>query len=148
MPYLAMIDRLRAFIRKTSSTLFICGYSFRDEHLNACLVEGLTGSPRSTVFGLLYGNLVDYPEAVKLAGTVGNLSLLARDGALLGTRAGGWDNRDLGETATLSGAVELTPDPAGGTAKIVLFHLGDFACLGHFLAALIGNDMGGPTYGI
>jgi hypothetical protein len=148
MPYLAMFDRLRAFIRKPSSALIICGYSFRDEHLNACLVEGLTGSPRSALFGLLYGNLSDYPEAVKLAGMVGNLSLLARDGALLGTRKGVWDNRDLGDAATLSGAVELTPDPAAGTAKIAIFHLGDFASLGRFLAALIGNDMGGSTYGI
>jgi len=148
MPYLALIDRLRAFIRKPSSVLVVCGYSFRDEHLNACLVEGLTGSPGSAVFGLLYGNLVDYSEAVKLAGTAGNLSLLARDGALLGTRESGWDNRDLGDAATLSGAVELTPDLKGGAAKVVLFHLGDFACLGRFLAALIGNDMGGSAYGI
>jgi len=148
MPYLAMIDRLRAFIRKPSSILVVCGYSFRDEHLNACLVEGLTGSPRSAVFGLLYGNLIDYPEAVKLASTTGNLSLLARDGALLGTRKGGWGNSDLGAAATLSGAVELISDQEGGTAKVVLFNLGDFACLGRFLAALIGNDMGGSAYGI
>ena len=121
MPYLAMIDRLRAFIRKPSSTLVICGYSFRDEHLNACLLEGLTGSPRSAVFGLLYGNLVDYPEATKLAGTASNLSLLARDGALIGTREGGWDNRDLSDTTILSGAVELAPDPAGGTSKVAFF---------------------------
>ena len=45
MPYLAMVDRLRAFVRKPSSVLVVCGYSFRDEHLNACLLEGLTGSP-------------------------------------------------------------------------------------------------------
>lgn len=148
MPYLAMIDRLRAFIRKPSSILVICGYSFRDEHLNACLVEGLTGSPRSAVFGLLYGKLVDYPEALKLAGTAGNLSLFATDGALIGTREGFWDNRDLGDVATLSGAVELIPDPVGGTAKVALFNLGDFAYLGRFLEALIGNDVGGSAYGI
>ena len=72
------------------------------------------------MFGLLYGDLVDYPEAVKLAGTAGNLSLLARDGALLGTREGGWDNPGLRDTATLSGAVELTPDPTSGTATVVI----------------------------
>jgi len=148
MPYLAMIDRLRAFIRKPSSILVICGYSFRDEHLNACLLEGLTGSPKSAVFGLLYGNLTDYPEAKKLASRVSNLTLLARDGALLGTQEGSWDNRDIGDIAALSGAVELIPDPAGGTAKVASFHLGDFARLGRFLTALIGNDMGGSGYGI
>jgi hypothetical protein len=148
MPYLAMIDRLRTFIRKPSSVLVVCGYSFRDEHLNACLLEGLTGSPRSAVFGLLYGNLADYPEATKLAGTAGNLSLMARDGAIIGTRSGGWDNRDPGDTGIWSGAVELGADPAGGTAKVASFHLGDFARLGRFLAALIGRDAPGGSDGV
>lgn len=148
MPYLAMIDRLQAFVRKSSSVLIVCGYSFRDEHLNACLLEGLTGSPRSAVFGLLYGNLADYPEATRLASTAGNLSLLARDGALIGTRRGDWDNRDLDDAATLSGAVELIPDPTDGTTQVTLFRLGDFGYLGRFLATLIGNDMGGSTHGI
>jgi hypothetical protein len=34
LPYLAMIDRLRAFFRETNSVLVICGYSFGDDHLN------------------------------------------------------------------------------------------------------------------
>jgi hypothetical protein len=148
MPYLAMIDRLRTFIRKPSSVLLVCGYSFRDEHLNACLLEGLTGSPRSAVFGLLHGNLADYTEAAKLAGTAGNLSLMARDGAIIGTRSGGWDSRDPGDTGIWAGAVELAPDPAGGGGKVASFHLGDFARLGKFLAALIGRDAPGGLHAI
>jgi hypothetical protein len=145
MPYLAMIDRLRSFIRKPSSVLVVCGYSFRDEHLNACLLEGLTGSPRSAVFGLLYGNIADYPEAAKLATTTSNLSMMARDGAIIGTRSGSWDNRDPGDTAMWAGAVELAPDSSGGASQVATFHLGDFARLGSFLAALIGRDaQGGP----
>lgn len=148
MPYLAMIDRLRTFIRKPSSVLVVCGYSFRDEHLNACLLEGLTGSPRSAVFGLLYGKLADHPEAVKLAGTAGNLSLMARDGAIIGTRSGSWDNRDPGDTGIWSGAVELVAGPARGASKVASFHLGDFARLGKFLAALIGRDAPGGGHAI
>lgn len=142
MPYLAMIDRLRAFIRKPSSVLIICGYSFRDKHLNACLLEGLTGSPKSAVFGLLYGILADYPEASKLAGTASNLSLLARNGALVGTREGAWDNREPSELAILSEALELKHDQICDSTKTVLCNLGDFACFGRFLANLIGNDTG------
>ena len=143
-----MIDRLRAFIRKPSSILVVCGYSFRDEHLNACLLEGLTGSPRSAVFGLLYGNLEDYPEAIKLASTVGNLSLMARNGAVIGTRKGTWDNREPSDTSIWTGAVELAADPAGGTAKVATFQLGDFARLGKFLAALIGHDTSGGGHAV
>ena len=148
MPYLAMIDRLRTFIRKPSSVLVVCGFSFRDEHLNACLLEGLTGSPRSAVFGLLYAKLGDYPEAIKLAGTAGNLSLMALDGAIIGTRSGGWDNRDPGDTGIWSGAVELVANPAGGASKVASFHLGDFARLGKFLAALIGREAPGGGHAI
>lgn len=148
MPYLAMVDRLRSFIRKPSSVLVVCGYSFRDEHLNACLLEGLTGSPRSAVFGLLYGNLAEYPEAVRLASTAGNLSMMARDGAIVGTRSGGWDNRDPGDTGIWSGAVELTPVAAGSTTKVATFHLGDFARLGKFLTALIGREPPGGAHAV
>jgi len=45
MPYLAMIDRLRAFLKKPSSVLITCGYSFRDVHINANFLEGLQGKP-------------------------------------------------------------------------------------------------------
>lgn len=38
MPYLAMLDRLRAFFRgKDAPRLVVCGYSFLDDHLNGLL---------------------------------------------------------------------------------------------------------------
>ncbi|HWW61561.1 MAG TPA: SIR2 family protein, partial [Thermoanaerobaculia bacterium] len=46
MPYLAMRDRLRAFV-KTRSVFMTCGYSFADEHLNEDLMFGLTANPAS-----------------------------------------------------------------------------------------------------
>jgi hypothetical protein len=144
MPYLVMIDRFRAFLRTPSSALIVCGYSFGDEHLNACLLEALTGSPLSAVFGLLFNNLADYPEATKLAGMVGNLSILAKDGAVIGTQLGKWDNRDPGDWGASSGA--LASSTISGSGKAVSFHLGDFARLGRFLAALIGSD--GPSHAI
>ena len=48
MPYLAMVDRLRAFLKQPTSTLILCGYSFRDEHVNEVYRDGndLTVGPR------------------------------------------------------------------------------------------------------
>ena len=40
MPYLAMIDRLRAFLKQPSSVLVICGYSFRDDHITKLSYRG------------------------------------------------------------------------------------------------------------
>ena len=35
MPYFAMLDRLRVFLRSDQCVLLTCGYSFGDEHINA-----------------------------------------------------------------------------------------------------------------
>lgn len=144
MPYLVMIDRLRSFIKKPSNVLVTCGYSFRDEHLNASLLESLTGNPRSAVFGLLYGDLEDHPEAVKIASTTGNLSLLARNGAVIGTRKGLWDSNGIGVISWL-GAITLEDAP-NGDAKVARFRLGDFDLLGKFFASLIGRDNSGGNH--
>lgn len=81
MPFLAMTDRLRGFLSKPSATLVTCGYSFRDEHLNECMIEALSGNPRAVVFGLVFGTLADHSEAAALARSTTNLNLLAKDGA-------------------------------------------------------------------
>ncbi len=54
MPYLAMFDRLKAFIRRSSSLLVTIGISFDDEHLNEVIRQGLERNTSSHCFGLLY----------------------------------------------------------------------------------------------
>lgn len=43
MPYLAMIDRLRAFLRRRGAARFVSGYSFGDRHINEAMIQGLEG---------------------------------------------------------------------------------------------------------
>jgi hypothetical protein len=43
MPYLAMMDRLKAFLAKARAVLIICGYSFRDVHINSLISQALAG---------------------------------------------------------------------------------------------------------
>jgi hypothetical protein len=43
MPYLAMLDRLRAFLKQPAGVLIIAGFSFGDDHLNEIIVQGLQG---------------------------------------------------------------------------------------------------------
>jgi hypothetical protein len=64
MPFLAMQDRLKAFLARPEAVLAICGYSFADEHFNALIREGLRGNARLVVFGLVYGNLVQGHPAI------------------------------------------------------------------------------------
>ena len=90
MPYLAMMDRLRAFLKQASSALFFSGYSFRDEHINAVVVQGLQATQTAVVFALLFEELAKYPNAVKLALQRTNLTLIAPDGAVIGGYQAKW----------------------------------------------------------
>lgn len=121
MPYLAMSDRLSAFLQQSPAVLVVCGYSFRDQHINEVLSQELQGNPRAACFALLYGPLGNYPLAVKAAEVRSNLTLLAEDGAVVGTRREDWQE-----------AADPYPDEGTPGAR-EKFHLGDFGDFGGFL---------------
>ena len=140
MPYLAMIDRLRAFLRQPTATLILCGYSFRDEHINEVIVQGLQSTQTAIGFSLLFGKIADYPQAVKLACERPNLSLLARDGAVISGRQASWPEKEAASVPTGNG-VAWKPVKAGDEKanKQAEFLLGDFAEFGKFLRELVGQ---------
>lgn len=141
MPYLAMIDRFRAFLKRPSAVLIICGYSFRDDHLNANLVQGLQGNSTAVAFALLHGKLAAYGTAMRLAATRSNLTLLADDEAVVGTKRARWAKREEHEVHPPSLAVEwVAKAPGEGESRQALFTLGDFARFGSFVAELIGAE--------
>jgi hypothetical protein len=144
MPFLAMTDRLRGFLSKPSATLVTCGYSFRDEHLNECMIEALSGNPRAVVFGLVYGTLAEHSEAAALARSTTNLNLLAKDGAVIGGQQGTWSTPDGLGGGILQFAVRHVP-AAGATDDLTEFLLGDFAKLGAFLATMTGTTLLGEV---
>jgi SIR2-like domain len=119
MPYLAMIDQFRGFLRKRRAALVICGFSFGDEHLEDVLLQELEGNPTAAAFALMYGKLEDHGRAVALAEQRPNLSVYARDGAVVGTQKGPW-----------------APDAEEKTTEV---DLGDFQALGALLAEMSGR---------
>jgi hypothetical protein len=119
MPYLAMIDQLRGFLRKRRATIVICGYSFGDEHLEDVLLQELEGNPTAAAFALMHGALGDYATAVSLAERRPNLSLIAQDAAVIGTQRGDW-----------------APGNDGAPVSITI---GDFNRLGDLLAEMSGE---------
>jgi hypothetical protein len=136
LPYLAMLDRLKAFLNHGQAVLVTCGYSFIDQHLNEVILQGLNGNPTAICFGLLYGERSGSPEAVTRATKQPNLNLLAVDGAVLGTIEGEWESIEkkdhhLDGIAAASGAL---PGRATCPEERNKFLLGDFAALGNFLA--------------
>ncbi len=120
MPFLAMHDRLKAFLGRPGAALVVCGYSFADEHFNALLRDGLRGNATAVVFALAYENLAATHPAIPLAEEAPNFLLLARDAAVIGGSRKPWKN---------------STDPSEPSNCL----LGDFAEFGKFLAATSGQ---------
>ncbi len=135
LPYLAMLDRLRAFLSRGQSVLVTCGYSFSDFHLNEIITQGLSGNPNAVCFALLHGDRANYAEAVKQARKQSNLSLLAVDGAVLNTIECDWHSDAKTDhifhgTAVQNGEMKNRTKISADTCK---FLLGDFVAYGKFL---------------
>jgi len=142
MPYLAMIDRLRAFLVQGQVVLVTCGYSFSDQHLNDAILQGLSGNPNAMCFGLIYGDLKTIPsETIAQARKYPNLSLLAVDGAILGTLERPWRQDEKADhpmhrKAVQFGDIENRTKAPTDQCK---FLLGDFSSLGDFLAGQLAQ---------
>jgi hypothetical protein len=142
MPYLAMMDRLRAFLKQPTATLVVCGYSFSDNHLNEMIVQGLQGNATATAFALLHGSLNNRKNLVSIATTRSNLNLLAKDEAVIGSKRSPWTTeKDINSCPPNSTAVTWVdhPDPTKKTLRNANFELGNFANFGFFLEELIGE---------
>lgn len=123
LPYLALLDRLRLFLRQSSAVLVSVGFAYRDEHINDTVAQALNANPTGSVQALLYGALSEYPEAALLARAAPNLSLLARDAAVVGTISQSWSS---GGAAAECGA-------------------GDFGQFGAMLLDLVGRAAAPPA---
>lgn len=133
MPYLALFDRLRGFLRSSNAILVTCGYSFRDQHLNEVFREGLERNAGAVVFGLLHGELSHYSAAGRIAQRVGNLVLLAPDGAVVGRARGRWRSVDGADGDAAAPGLEVDGEE-------VSVRLGDFARLAALLRELAGGE--------
>lgn len=152
MPYLALIDQLNRFVRRKSSLLIVCGYSFGDDHLNDTIVNALKANPTAMVLGLMFGNHETggdggelrerYAKANILAKRQHNLNLWTFDKAIIGTNLGPWTHlpgRDDGDVDLLN---FIASEPIAGDlpARRSLVKLGDFAVFTDFLKRIIGTS--------
>jgi hypothetical protein len=152
MPYLAMFDRLKAFfhVNRTKNRavvgrqeedaprLIVCGYSFLDDHLNEVLLDGLRGNRNAQCFALMYSNLEDNPRVVKYAEKQGNLTVLAKDGAVIGTRVGRYRPGTHGGEEHKPWLYQEVVMNSGAPENQPRCNLGDFHYFGLFLRQLCG----------
>ena len=132
LPYSALFERLRRFLTTPDTLLMCSGFSFLDAHICAVLDEALSANAHTAIFAFQYRTLEKENSAVKLAHSRPNMSVYARDGAVISGVEGRWQpgqppNEEWEEIRrTFWGNV--SPDEPTG------FLLGDFAKLAQFLA--------------
>ena len=136
MPYYAMLDRLRVFLRTDQCVLVTCGYSFGDEHVNATIAQGLSGNSNAACLGMIFGDRCDAPRGVELAKRHGNLTLLAADGGVVGTVDGAWDSvlKEDNPAYPIAVGTEVAAGRTSAPPNGCKWLLGDFASLGRLLA--------------
>lgn len=141
MPYTAMLDRLRVFLRSGQCVLVTCGYSFGDEHINANIMQGLVGNPDAACIALIFNDLGNAPKAMGLAKKHANLTVLAADGGVVGTILRPWVTvvKDSNPAYAIAVATDVPAWRTKAPAAQCKWLLGDFAAFGRFLAQQLSN---------
>lgn len=100
MPYTALMDRLCNYLRQPDSVLFICGYSFNDEHINERILSGLRGESTSHVYVFYYDiywengrknySFTNESKLAQIAQSNSRISVFACRSAVIGGHYGEW----------------------------------------------------------
>ncbi len=132
LPYSALFERLRAFLTTPDSLLICTGFSFFDSHICAVFDEALAANAHTAILAFQYRPLADEALASKLAVNRPNLSVYARDGAVVSGMAGRWQPGELLNDEWKD--IRQTFWQAASQGSAAQFLLGDFAKLARFFA--------------
>lgn len=99
-PYASFMDRLNLFLKQDDAVLFVCGYSFGDEHINERIISALKSNSDAHVYVFFYDVIwkngckinsftAEHPLA-KLAEECNKITVLASKYAVQGTKFGEW----------------------------------------------------------
>ncbi|MFN7107242.1 MAG: SIR2 family NAD-dependent protein deacylase [Brevundimonas sp.] len=138
-PYSALMDRLTKSLDRDDAILFVSGYSWGDDHINALIFDALEAKKRPHVVALQYEDPADTSVLVERAKRYLNLMVLGPRVAYIGGRRGDWTLAELRNAPQIEGVFQLDPgvgaDPQTGQGTL---GLGDFAKWAKFLGDLTG----------
>lgn len=131
-PFSALYERLRTFLMTPDSLLLCVGFSFADAQISAVLDEALAANTHSAIFAFQFRALDQEYAAASLALRRPNLSVYARDGAVIFGVPGLWQpGRPLSDEWETIRSTFWKFGAANGRGE---FLLGDFALLARFCA--------------
>jgi hypothetical protein len=136
-PYSALLDRLTRVLERDDAILFVCGYSFSDDHINAIIFDALEAKRRPHVIALQYADPEDGSVLADRAARFLNLMALGPQTAFIGGRRGRWRLEEVRGAPQIAQAFQLDlpgeNEPPSGAGTLLL---GDFARFAEFLGAL------------
>ncbi len=129
-PYSALFEKLRSFLTSPDTLLLTCGFSFLDAHICAVVKEAMAANPHSAVFAFQFNDLEKEKAVSSIAHSHPNVSVYARDGAIVNGIEGRWEpgQPPNEEWEAIRHTFWKTTTGSGE------FLLGDFAKLARFLA--------------
>ncbi|MCR9223980.1 MAG: SIR2 family protein [Hyphomonas sp.] len=130
-PYVALFDRLQAFLRTPDTLLIASGFSFFDTHVSAKVDEALAANPTASVFAFQYGGLAHHDAAARIASRRPNFSVYASDKAIINGVTGDWRP---GDPPSRDWAPIRSSYWGSGAEEASRFLLGEFSALAQFLA--------------
>ncbi|WPQ66084.1 SIR2 family protein [Chitinophaga sancti] len=90
-PYSSYIERLSSFLKKDDGVLFICGYSFGDEHINDTIMNALAQSKSTTIIALVFDeNLNEKSIPVNIGRRSNRIMVCGNKKALIGGAFADW----------------------------------------------------------
>ena len=144
-PYSALFERLRSFLTSPDTLLLCSGFSFLDAHISAVLEEAMTANAHSAIFAFQYKTLAEEETVASMARLRPNLSVYARDGAIISGVAGRWEpGQPPSEEWEAIRHTFWKPASGSGSGE---FLLGDFAKLASFLALTQVHTLEEPNEG-
>ena len=139
-PYSALFERLRTFLMMPDSLLLCTGFSFSDAQITAILDEALAANNHTAILAFQFRPLDQEDAAVELAGHRPNLSVYARDRAMISGVPGTWQpgKPPTDDWETIRSTFWRYGSTGGGGE----FLLGDFAELARFFALAQASTFG------
>ncbi len=129
LPFMSYLDRLRKVLSTGECLLLVGGYSFRDQHINEVLRQGLRSNTRLAINAFMFG--APSTDLLELAHAYKNVSVFGPLSACLCGRHGAWL-----APSRKKHAGEEWPfwDETNNR-----FTLGDFRMFGQFLHSFMGG---------
>ena len=130
-PFSSLFERLRNFLTTPDSLLLCSGFSFFDAHITSVIGEALASNAHTAVIGFQFGDIDRASPVYSVALKRPNLSVYARDGAVIHSVFGKWQpGKPPSEEWTSVRGTFWETGQGDASGKFVL---GDFAKFARFL---------------